>query len=82
MITYSESMDGLTAEDLRGFFVGWPNPPSARGRRHGRAISQGPPFRWRLRATHAVAAIVAEIAVAAADRNRTAAIATGCLAAT
>jgi ribosomal protein S18 acetylase RimI-like enzyme len=28
MITYSESVEGLTAEHLRGFFVGWPDPPS------------------------------------------------------
>ncbi|MCU0492878.1 MAG: GNAT family N-acetyltransferase [Chloroflexaceae bacterium] len=30
MITYSDSLDGVTPEQLRGgFFVGWPNPPSA-----------------------------------------------------
>lgn len=29
MIVYSESLDGISAEQLRGgFFVGWPNPPS------------------------------------------------------
>jgi len=28
MIWYSESADDLTAADLQGFFVGWPNPPA------------------------------------------------------
>ncbi len=28
MIMYTESLDGITAEKLNGFFVGWPNPPS------------------------------------------------------
>jgi ribosomal protein S18 acetylase RimI-like enzyme len=28
MITYTDSIQGLTAEHLQGFFVGWPNPPS------------------------------------------------------
>ena len=28
MIEYRESLDGITAENLTGFFVGWPNPPS------------------------------------------------------
>ncbi len=28
MITYSDSLDGITAERLQGFFVGWPNLPS------------------------------------------------------
>jgi ribosomal protein S18 acetylase RimI-like enzyme len=29
MITYTESLDGVTSADLQGgFFVGWPNPPS------------------------------------------------------
>lgn len=28
MIVYTESMEGVTAERLDGFFVGWPNPPS------------------------------------------------------
>lgn len=29
MITYSTSLTGVTAEELRGgFFVGWPNPPT------------------------------------------------------
>ncbi|MBC7814031.1 MAG: GNAT family N-acetyltransferase [Burkholderiales bacterium] len=29
MISYTESLDGITPEKLRGFFVGWPNPPSS-----------------------------------------------------
>jgi ribosomal protein S18 acetylase RimI-like enzyme len=28
-IRYTESLEGLSAEDLRGFWQGWPNPPSA-----------------------------------------------------
>jgi ribosomal protein S18 acetylase RimI-like enzyme len=28
MITYVESLDGITSEKMHGFFVGWPNPPS------------------------------------------------------
>ena len=28
MIEYSSSIDNLELDDLRGFFVGWPNPPS------------------------------------------------------
>lgn len=28
MITYRDEPDGVTAEQLHGFFVGWPNPPS------------------------------------------------------
>ena len=28
MIDYRESVDGITASQLEGFFVGWPNPPS------------------------------------------------------
>ena len=28
MITYTDSLDGITADHLHGFFVGWPNPPS------------------------------------------------------
>jgi GNAT superfamily N-acetyltransferase len=28
MITYTDSLDGITAEQLQGFFVGWPNPPT------------------------------------------------------
>lgn len=29
MITYTDTLDGLTVDALRGgFFVGWPNPPS------------------------------------------------------
>ncbi len=27
MITYTDSLDGITAEKLNGFFIGWPNPP-------------------------------------------------------
>lgn len=28
MITYTTSVEGLTAEQLTGFFVGWPTPPA------------------------------------------------------
>ena len=28
MIRYTSSLDGITADKLTGFFVGWPNPPS------------------------------------------------------
>ncbi len=28
MITYTDSLDSVTAERLTGFFVGWPKPPS------------------------------------------------------
>jgi ribosomal protein S18 acetylase RimI-like enzyme len=28
MIRYTDSADGITEEQLDGFFVGWPNPPS------------------------------------------------------
>jgi len=28
MISYTDSIKGITANKLRGFFVGWPNPPS------------------------------------------------------
>lgn len=28
MIKYITSPEGLTADQVRGFFVGWPNPPS------------------------------------------------------
>jgi ribosomal protein S18 acetylase RimI-like enzyme len=28
VIQYAESVDGLEARDLAGFFVGWPQPPS------------------------------------------------------
>ena len=28
MIEYVDSPNGMTAEQLAGFFVGWPNPPS------------------------------------------------------
>jgi ribosomal protein S18 acetylase RimI-like enzyme len=29
MIWYTEDLNGITAEKLKGFFVGWPNPPSS-----------------------------------------------------
>ena len=28
MISYTDSIEGVTAKMLRGFFAGWPNPPS------------------------------------------------------
>lgn len=28
MITYTDRLDGITPEQLSGFFVDWPNPPS------------------------------------------------------
>jgi len=28
MISYADSVDGITANWLRGFFVGWPDPPT------------------------------------------------------
>ena len=28
MIQYADSLEGIVAGDLQGFFVGWPNPPS------------------------------------------------------
>ena len=28
MITYTESLDNIKPDNLNGFFVGWPNPPS------------------------------------------------------
>jgi len=28
MIVYTDSLDGITAEKLHGFFVGWPQPPA------------------------------------------------------
>jgi ribosomal protein S18 acetylase RimI-like enzyme len=28
MIRYQNTLEGITAEQLQGFFVGWPNPPS------------------------------------------------------
>ena len=28
MIVYTDSVEGVAAENLQGFFVGWPNPPS------------------------------------------------------
>ncbi len=30
MITYSDSTENLSADQLEGFFAGWPNPPSAK----------------------------------------------------
>lgn len=27
MILYTDSIENITADQLRGFFVGWPNPP-------------------------------------------------------
>lgn len=28
MIVYTDSLDGITAEKLHGFFAGWPHPPA------------------------------------------------------
>jgi ribosomal protein S18 acetylase RimI-like enzyme len=28
MISYSETIEGVSSADLSGFFVGWPNPPT------------------------------------------------------
>ncbi len=28
MVTYTDSLNGITADQLHGYFVGWPNPPS------------------------------------------------------
>ncbi|HNP72916.1 MAG TPA: GNAT family N-acetyltransferase [Kouleothrix sp.] len=28
MIMFQDTLDGITAEHLRGFFVGWPDPPT------------------------------------------------------
>ncbi len=28
LITYTGSLDRITADQLKGFFVGWPNPPT------------------------------------------------------
>jgi ribosomal protein S18 acetylase RimI-like enzyme len=28
MISYCETLEGISTSDLDGFFVGWPNPPS------------------------------------------------------
>jgi ribosomal protein S18 acetylase RimI-like enzyme len=28
MIVYADSLDGITPDHLRGFFVGWPDPPT------------------------------------------------------
>jgi ribosomal protein S18 acetylase RimI-like enzyme len=28
VIRYTDSLDGITADKLAGFFVGWPNPPA------------------------------------------------------
>lgn len=46
MIVYTEALDGITPERLRGFFVGWPNPPS-------------PTTHWRIltNSTHIVLAL-------------------------
>lgn len=30
MITYTDSLESVTADKLTGFFVGWPKPPSPR----------------------------------------------------
>ena len=30
-ITYKEAIDGVGPEDLQGFFVGWPGPPTPQG---------------------------------------------------
>ena len=30
MIDYTDMVDGLSPDQLGGFFVGWPNPPSAK----------------------------------------------------
>lgn len=29
LITYKDSLDSITLDQLKGFFVGWPEPPSA-----------------------------------------------------
>lgn len=29
MIRYTHPLQGVSADDLKGFFVGWPNPPDA-----------------------------------------------------
>lgn len=28
MISYIDTIEGITAEQLQGFFIGWPNPPA------------------------------------------------------
>jgi hypothetical protein len=28
LIVYTDSLDGITPDHLRGFFVGWPDPPT------------------------------------------------------
>src|SRR5215210_9515908 len=28
MISYTDTIEGIDAEQLQGFFVGWPNPPT------------------------------------------------------
>jgi hypothetical protein len=28
MITFMDTTEGISPDSLRGFFVGWPNPPS------------------------------------------------------
>jgi hypothetical protein len=28
MISYTDSINGITPDQLQGFFVGWPDPPS------------------------------------------------------
>jgi hypothetical protein len=28
MITYADTLEGVTPEQLTGFFAGWPDPPS------------------------------------------------------
>jgi ribosomal protein S18 acetylase RimI-like enzyme len=28
MVTYTDRLDGITPDELTGFFEGWPNPPS------------------------------------------------------
>jgi ribosomal protein S18 acetylase RimI-like enzyme len=30
MIRYSDTIDGISPEQLEGFFVGWPDPPTSR----------------------------------------------------
>lgn len=38
MICYTDSIEAITPGDLRGFFVGWPNPPSPET--HHRLLAQ------------------------------------------
>ena len=40
MIDYQDHTDGITASQLEGFFVGWPNPPSPTT--HLRILRQSP----------------------------------------